>query len=73
MGHKVGDAVRMRDGSDLRELLEPWDEATGEIIALHDDADGPRISIRFGDPGPVGLALPAQEFVPDRALTAAPF
>ncbi len=29
MGYKIGNSVRLRDGSDLRELLSPFDDATG--------------------------------------------
>ena len=73
MGHKIGDAVRLRDGSNLRDLLDPWDEATAEVTAVFEDPDGSRISLRYGVPGPVAFALPARDFVPDRPLATAPF
>ncbi len=72
MGHKIGDAVRLRDGSDLRGLLAPFDEATGYVYTAQ--TDGEQIVVHY--PWPIELytsAIPASEFVPDRPLAAAPF
>ena len=72
MGHKIGDAVRLRDGSDLRELLAPFDEATGYVYTAQ--PDGEQIVVHY--PWPIELytsAIAASEFVPDRPLAAASF
>lgn len=72
MGHRIGDAVRLKVGSELRDLLAPYDDATGYVFAA--SPDGESIAVRY--PAPVELytgAVPASEFVTDRALDEAPF
>ena len=72
MGHNIGDAVRLRDGSDLRELLAPFDDAAGYVYTAQ--ADGEQIVVHY--PWPIGLytaGVAAAEFVPDKSLSAAPF
>ena len=70
MGHKIGDAVRLRDGSTLREMVEPWEDATGRVVAVFDDMDPLRINVLYGDHGPLLSTAIASEFVADRPLTA---
>ena len=72
MGHKIGDAVRLRPGSELYELLEPWADLTGRVAGVYDD--GARIAVDY--PAPFEgytSAVPATEFLPDRPPAEAPF
>ena len=72
MGHKIGDAVRLRDGSDLRGFLAPFDDATGFVYTARED--GEEIVVHY--PWPIEIytsAIAGSEFVPDRPLTATPF
>ena len=72
MGHKIGDAVRLRPGSDYRELLGDWADLTATIGSV--DAEGERVALVFPEPFPCWTsALPAAEFLPDRAMAEAPF
>ena len=73
MGYKIGDTVRLRPGSQLCELLEPWDEATGQVVAVFDEMQPPRLNVRYGENGPLASTVPAAEFVRDRSLGDAPF
>ena len=62
---KVGDTVRLKPGSDLRGMLEPWADAVWRVARTYqdDDDDGLRISIALGDPSTGHTSpLPADEF-----------
>ena len=73
---KVGDAVRLRPESDLRELLEPWADAVWRVARTYqdDDDDGLRIAVALGDPCE-GYTSPlsADEFEPDHDRPGDPF
>ena len=72
MGHKIGDAVRLRAGSELFEMLEPWADLTGRVAGVYDD--GARIAVDYPPPfAAYTSAVPATEYVPDRAPAEAPF
>ncbi|RYB03280.1 hypothetical protein [Lichenibacterium ramalinae] len=63
---KIGDAVRLRPGSCLRERLEPFADAVGCVVDTYqdDDDDGLRIGVAFPDQVYGFLApLSADEFV----------
>ena len=72
MGHKIGDAVRLRPGSELFELLEPWADLTGRVAGVYDD--GERIAVEYPAPfeGYTSAVL-ATEYVPDQTPVEAPF
>lgn len=67
---KIGDAVRLKPGSELRGLLEPWADDVWRVARTYqdDDDDGLHIAIALGDLG-VGHTspLPADEFELDRS------
>lgn len=71
MVFKVGDAVRLKASSSLRELLEPWAEAVGRVRDVYDqvdDDDGLRIAVAFSSPSEAYTSLlPADDFEPDPA------
>lgn len=48
---KVGDSVRLKPTSGLRELLEPWADDVWRVARTYqdDDDDGLRISVALGD------------------------
>ena len=72
MGHKIGDAVRLRPGSDLHELLEPWADLTGRVAGVYDDCA--RIAVDY--PAPFEgytFAVLATEYVPDLVSAEAPY
>ena len=71
MGHKVGDAVRLRPGSDWAELVEPWDEAAGKVTHVYGEPE--RVIVLYAEEGPVAFGIPAAEFEPDRTPADAPF
>ena len=62
---KVGDAVRLKPASALREFLEPWADEVWRVARTYqdDDDDGLRISVALGDPAQ-GYTSPlsAEEF-----------
>ena len=67
-----GDPVRLRPGSELYELLEPWAELTGQVAAVYDD--GATIAVDYPPPFEAHTSsVPAKEFVPDRSPASAPF
>lgn len=49
---KVGDHVRLRPRSQLRDLLAPWAGIVGQVVATYqdDDDDGLRIAVAFPPP-----------------------
>ena len=68
MMFRVGDAVRLKPTSDLRELLEPWADAVGRVHTVYgqlDDDEGPRIAVAFSDPEAYTSPLSADDFEPD--------
>ena len=72
MGHKIGDAVRLRPGSDYQALLGEWSDLTATVAGV--DADGERVVLAYSEPFPCWTSgLPAAEFVPDLSLADAPF
>ena len=73
MGHKIGDSVRMRPGSDVGDLLGEAADLTGRVGAAWTDDRGERVSVVYEPVQVYAYGLPASDFVPDRALAAAPF
>ncbi|WP_237482966.1 hypothetical protein [Lichenibacterium dinghuense] len=73
MLYKLGDAVRLRDGSAMREGLDPWEDATGRVVAIFDDMTPPRLNVMYGEHGPFLSTVLASEFVADRPFDGAPF
>ena len=72
MGHRTGDAVRLRPGSESAELLEPWADLTARVVAVCDDGD--RIAVAYPEPFPAYTGpLPSGDFTRDVGLTEAPF
>ncbi len=73
---KIGDVVRLRPASPLRDLLEPWANASGRVAYTYqdDDDDGLRISVAFEGPEE-GFTSPlsAEEFVLDEVRSGEPF
>ncbi len=73
---KVGDVVRLKPTSPLRDLLEQWAGISGRVAYTYqdDDDDGLRISVAFDDPEP-GYTSPlaAEEFEPDNMRPGEPF
>ena len=64
--------MRLRPGSELYELLEPWADLTGRVAGVYDD--GERISVDYPAPSEgYTSAVPATEFLPDHAPAEAPF
>ena len=73
MAYKLGDAVRLRQGSKLSELLDPWDEATGRVVAVFDEMDQPRANVLYGPEGPLASTVLASEFETDPVGFDGPF
>ncbi len=72
MGHRIGDAVRLRPGSDLHDLLEPWAELTGRVAGVYDD--GAMVAVDYPPPfAAYTSSMPAAEFVADLSPADAPF
>lgn len=72
---KVGDAVRLKPSSSLRELLEPWADDVWRVARTYqdDDDDGLRISVALGDRCEGYTApLSAEEFEPDHSCLSEP-
>ena len=73
---KVGDAVRMKPDSPLRERLEPFADEVGWVVDTYqdDDDDGLRIAVAYADQLYGWLApLSAEEFVVDLSRPDEPF
>ena len=64
---RVGDAVRLRPESPLREVLEPWADAVGRVHIVFDqldDDDGLRIAVAYpGSHSAYTSPLSAEDFV----------
>ena len=73
MGHKIGDAVRMRPGSDLDEMLGDAAVLTGTVGDVWTDRRGERVNVLYEPVQVFAYGLPASDFVPDVPLDAAPF
>ncbi len=73
MGYKLGDTVRLRPGSKLCELFEPWDEATGRVVAVFDEMEPPRVNVLYGGAGPLASTVLASEFETDPIGFDGPF
>lgn len=72
MDLRAGDPVRLRAGSDLQELLEPWADLTGRVAGV--SADGAMIAVDYPPPfAAYTSAVPAAEFERDPAPADAPF
>ena len=73
---KVGDAVRLKPTSILRDLLEPWADDVWRVARTYqdDDDDGLRISVALGERCE-GYTSPlsAEEFEPDQRRPGEPF
>lgn len=72
---KIGDAVRLKACSPLRELLEPWVDAVGRVTdAVQVDDDELRIYVAFADPlEGYTSPLSADEFELDGGRPGEPF
>ncbi len=73
---RVGDPVRLRTGSSLRERLAPFADEVGTIVDTFqlDDDDGLRIAVAYADQLYGWLTpLSADEFVVDLSHTDEPF
>ena len=71
---RVGDPVRLRPDSPLRERLAPFADDVGEVIDTYQDDDGLRIAVAYPDQLYGRLApLSAEEFVVDRSRPDEPF
>ena len=73
---RVGDPVRLKPGSPLRERLQPFADDVGEVVDTFqdDDDDGLRIAVAF--PGQLyGWLAPlsAEDFVVEAGRPEAPF
>ena len=73
MGHKIGDAVRMRPGSDLDEFLGAAAPLTGIVGDVWTDRTGNCVSVVYEPVQIYAYGLPASDFVPDVPLSDAPF
>ena len=64
---RIGDTVRLRPGSPLRGLLEPFADEVGRVVDTHQvDDDGLRTSVAYPDQLYGWLTpLSAEEFVVD--------
>ena len=73
---RVGDPVRLKADSPLRERLEPFADEVGRVVETHqvDDDDGLRISVAYHDQLHGWLAsLSAEEFGVDYSRPGEPF
>ena len=72
MSFRTGDAVRLRPGSDLYELLDAWADLTGRVAGVYDA--GAMISVDYPPPfAAYTSSVPATEFLPDHSAADAPF
>lgn len=66
MDLRTGDAVRLKPGSDLWSLLEPWAALTGRVAGVY--ADGAMIAVDYPPPfAAYTSAVPAADFERDPA------
>ena len=73
---RIGDTVRLRTDSPLRERLQPFADEVGWIVDTYqdDDDDGLRIAVAYPDQMYGWLApLSAEDFVLDAGRPDAPF
>ena len=73
---RVGDPVRLKDDSPLRERLAPFADEVGQVVDTYqdDDDDGLRIAVAYADQLYGWLEpLSAEEFVIDRSRPDEPF
>ncbi len=73
---RVGDPVRLKADSPLRERLAPFADEVGQVVDTYqdDDDDGLRIAVAYADQLYGWLApLSAAEFVVDRSRHDEPF
>lgn len=73
MGYRIGDAVRLRPGSDMHELLEPWGDATARVTGVDEGEDSPRVNVLYGEEGPMAFGILASEFETDPVGFDGPF
>ena len=72
MDFRTGDAVRLRPGSDLYELLEAWADLTGRVAGVYDG--GAMIAVDYPPPfAAYTSSVPAIDFVHEGSATDAPF
>ena len=73
---RVGDPVRLRVDSSLRERLQPFADEVGCVVDTFqdDDDDGLRIAVAYADQLYGWLVpLSAEDFVVDRSRPSVPF
>ena len=73
---RIGDSVRLKPGSPLRERLKPFADEVGRVVDTFqdDDDDGLRIAVAYPDQLYGWLApLSAEDFVLDAGRADAPF
>lgn len=73
---RIGDSVRLKPGSMLRERMEPFSDENGCVVDTFqdDDDDGLRIAVAYADQLYGWLTpLSAEEFVVDLTRPDAPF
>ncbi len=73
---RVGDPVRLKADSPLRERLAPFADEVGQVVDTYqdDDDDGLRIAVAYADQLYGWLTpLSAEEFVVDRSRPDEPF
>ncbi|WP_129217783.1 hypothetical protein [Lichenibacterium ramalinae] len=69
---RMGDSVRLKAGSELWDLFEPWADLTGRVAGVY--ADGAMIAVDYPPPFEAYTsAVPAAEFRHDPAPDDAPF
>lgn len=72
MDLRTGDPVRLKAGSDLWDLLEPWADLTGRVAGVY--AGGTMIAVDYPAPFEAYTsAVPAADFERDPAPDDAPF
>ena len=72
MSFRTGDAVRLRPGSELHELLGAWADLTGRVAGVYDA--GTMICVDYPPPfAAYTSSVPATDFLPDQGVGDAPF
>ena len=73
MGHRIGDAVRLRAGSGIENGLAEAADRTRIVADVWTDHRGERVSVVYEDAQVYACRWAATDFVPAQARADAPF